>query len=238
MPDVNDQAGSPKAIARILARHFHAVFDGTSRKFAGAMSESEASSVRIGIGVSVQLVGSARMRMAGLPAVLLLAVAVTGSSASGEEQRGRFRVFDNGPGEMAALYADRPSIVADYAAAMSRYRMVAEVADFKPLAYPFLSSRSVIAKEPWTWMAPDGSVVRRLRIGLFRINAADSLGNWFTDIECVDAGWPVFECSDGRTRRMSAPDGETMIFGGVEYKRELSQPAAKDGAVPQEKEND
>jgi hypothetical protein len=202
-------------------QHFDAVFEQNEPKYAEEMSTSEASSVCIGFGASVHLVGSARMRMAGLPVVLLLAVAMTGSSASGEEQPGRFSVFDNRPGGMAALSADRPSIIADYAAAMARYRMVAEIAGFKPLAYPFLSPRNVIAKERWTWMAPDGSVARRLRIGLFRINAADNLGNWFTDIECSDAGWPVFECSDGRTRRMSAPDSETMIFGGVEYKREL-----------------
>jgi hypothetical protein len=175
--------------------------------------------------------------MAGLPVVLVLAVAMPGLGASAEDQRGRFPVFDNRPGAMANLHAGRPSIVADYAAAMTRYRTVAEVADFKPPAYPFLSPRSVIAREPWTWMARDGSVVRRLGIGLFRITAADNSGSWFTDIECAEAGWPLFECTDGRSRRMSAPDSETMVFGGVEYKRELTGPATRDGAIPQEQEN-
>jgi hypothetical protein len=29
----------------------------------------------------------------------------------------------------------------------------------------------------------------------------------------------MFLCSDGKERKMSAPDASTMVFDGVEYKR-------------------
>ena len=73
--------------------------------------------------------------------------------------------------------------------------------------------------EPWTWIAASGDSVRRVNAGMFKLSTGSYLGNWFSDIECLVVEWPTFLCSDGRKRKMPAPDAETVIFEGVEYKR-------------------
>ena len=59
----------------------------------------------------------------------------------------------------------------------------------------------------------------RLKDGTFRIFLGNYFGNWFTELDCAILEWPMIDCSDGKKRKMSAPDMTTMILDGVEYRR-------------------
>ena len=56
--------------------------------------------------------------------------------------------------------------------------------------YVMAMRRYEVPTGPWTWVGANG-----------------------------DSEWPMFLCSDGKERKMSAPDPSTMVFDGVEYKR-------------------
>lgn len=118
---------------------------------------------------------------------------------------------------MALLYSARPAVLIDYVAAMRRYEAAAG-RDEHP-ENPFQEPGELRAREPWTWTAANGDVVRRLREGVFVVWSGNYLGNWFTDVECTILEWPAFLCTNGQTWKMSAPDPDTMIFDDVEYKR-------------------
>lgn len=120
---------------------------------------------------------------------------------------------------MAALYTARPAVLVEYVAAMRRYQAAAARADVTGLAIRLEMSEGPPPNEPWTWIAASGESVRRVNAGMFKLSTGSYLGNWFSDIECIVVEWPTFRCSDSRMRKMSAPDAETVIFDGVEYKR-------------------
>jgi len=127
--------------------------------------------------------------------------------------------LDASSSNMAALYAARPAVLVEYVAAMRRYQAAAARADVSELAMRLEMSAEPPRNEPWTWIAASGDSVRRINAGMFKLSTGSYLGNWFSDIECLVVEWPTFLCSDGRKRKMSAPDAETVIFEGVEYKR-------------------
>jgi hypothetical protein len=120
---------------------------------------------------------------------------------------------------MDALYAARPAVLVEYVAAMRKYRAAAARDDVSGLAMRLEMNAEPPRNEPWTWIAASGDSVRRVKAGMFKLSTGSYLGNWFSDIECLVVKWPTFLCSDGRKRKMSAPDAETVIFEGVEYRR-------------------
>ncbi|XCG52153.1 hypothetical protein ABVK50_32165 (plasmid) [Mesorhizobium sp. WSM2240] len=120
---------------------------------------------------------------------------------------------------MAALYAARPAILVKYVAAMRRYQAAAARSDVSGPATTLEMSAEPPRNEPWTWIAASGDSVRRVEASMFKLSTGSYLGNWFFDIECLVVDWPTFLCSDDRKRKMSAPDPETVIFDGIEYKR-------------------
>lgn len=70
----------------------------------------------------------------------------------------------------------------------------------------------------WTW-GNGSELVQRLAQNLFRLTGNDCLSHFCKQVSCIEVAWPVFQCSDDRRRKMSAPDAETVVFGGVTYKR-------------------
>ena len=104
----------------------------------------------------------------------------------------------SGKSDIVTLYADRQAVVVDYVMAMRRYE---------------------VPTGPWTWVGANGDSVRRIGNDVFRVFLGNYAGNWFTELECIALEWPMFLCSDGKERKMSAPDPSTMVFDGVEYKR-------------------
>lgn len=83
---------------------------------------------------------------------------------------------------------------------------------------------------PFMWVADDGSSIRRMGDGVFRLTVASPHRDWFSLIHCHAAGWPMFYCSDGRERQMAAPDLATTIFDDVTYRRVLPQQNAVSSA--------
>ncbi|MGN6548784.1 MAG: hypothetical protein ACTHJ3_02665 [Pararhizobium sp.] len=115
-----------------------------------------------------------------------------------------------------ALFGDTHQTAA-YETAMTRYEV-----DLANRLKPVQSAVFLIPQaqsEVWTWFSGDGGAVRRTGRGTFRITIGNCLRNFCSLVDCQDAGWPLFQCSDGATRRMSAPDGETVVFGEVTYRR-------------------
>jgi len=71
----------------------------------------------------------------------------------------------------------------------------------------------------WTWLAEDGGVIRRLDDGRFAVTNGDCVSSLCLELFCFNAGWPMFACDDGSTRKMSAPDFSTVIFDGITFSR-------------------
>lgn len=109
---------------------------------------------------------------------------------------------------------DRPPLPAAYAVAMWRYRAATAGS---AQGYPLVGGSA--SRDPWTWTSVDGSVLYRLAPGSFRVTLSTAAGSLYIDIDCHDAGWPLFMCSDGRERQMKAPDFSTVIFDNIEFRR-------------------
>jgi hypothetical protein len=112
------------------------------------------------------------------------------------------------------------AVVVRYAAAMKEQRTVNAAGN---LTRRFKSRDASLEGDPWIWLAATGGFVRRKDNRTFQVVQGNSLGNWFTEFECGMHEWPVFLCTDGVHRTMSAPDNRTMVFDGVEYKRFLQR---------------
>ncbi|PWK64921.1 hypothetical protein [Aminobacter sp. AP02] len=162
-------------------------------------------------------------RLATLVAIIVVSLAAS-PAAGVEASRGRTLLTDPHQHNLATLYQRWPNTAADYVTAMMRYRDAAEYEELPPKVYPFIMSYGRPLGGPWTWTAPNGSHVRRLRDGSLRISMTDQLGNWFVDILCTDTGWPVFSCSDGIERVAAAPIPQVLVIDGVEFSRTLPPP--------------
>jgi hypothetical protein len=161
------------------------------------------------------------VRRASIAAILVLATL----PAWAESLIEKWKTFDprsiaSDNSNMATLHADQRAVVA-YVAAMRRYQTAAGQTNPERYASSFLSTDRPMASAPWTWTASDGDTVRRMENGAFRVFLGNYLGNWFTEFDCAILEWPIFRCSDGKERKMSAPDPTTMILDGVEYRRFL-----------------
>jgi hypothetical protein len=117
----------------------------------------------------------------------------------------------------STAFFDHSPVVIGYSAAMSHYRtLLSERATSYGLAGSFIAP----GPNRWTWRAADGSTVRRVDEGVFRLTIGDCLSSLCIAIDCHDSGWPQFECRDGLTRKMAAPDFSTLIFEGATYRRD------------------
>jgi hypothetical protein len=122
---------------------------------------------------------------------------------------------------MTTFYPGDSDIVTAYATGMARYRLAlsARVGD----------SNLAIALEPRllraefrarTWRAADGSLLQGFAgNGGFRLTVGNCLARMCAASECSDAGWPIYMCSDGRSRKMVVSDFTTATFGGIAYRR-------------------
>ncbi|WP_246691106.1 MULTISPECIES: hypothetical protein [unclassified Mesorhizobium] len=128
-------------------------------------------------------------------------------------------VLDNT--SIASAYSVGSDLVTAYTSGMARSRLaLAGSADRNSLAVPL---------EPWllraefrarTWRAADGSLLQGFAgTGGFRVTVGNCLARFCSASECSDAGWPLYSCSDGRKRKMSATDFVTARFDGVSYRR-------------------
>lgn len=158
-----------------------------------------------------------------LSTVVLVIIATFAATiaAQGAENRGRSLLRDPHQQGVAALYADRPVVAADYVTAMMRYRTAAQHENLPPRVYPFFMVERPPFGGPWTWTAANGSHVRRLHDGTLQLSLTDQLGNWFVEVLCYDAGWPVFSCTDGIDRTGAAPDARRLVIDGVDFRRKL-----------------
>lgn len=128
-----------------------------------------------------------------------------------------------GLGPSSALFAPLPEGAYDqapsgraYETAMTRYEVLLDQRTSGDEVAVFFIP--VLEDQVWTWQTDDGAV-RRLARGLFRISFGSCLSGFCAEIDCRDAGWPTFECSDGQPRDMAAPDASTVTFGDVTYTR-------------------
>lgn len=163
----------------------------------------------------------------------IVAVTAVSTAASGEERRGR--VLLNTPRQqgITALYARWPGAAISYPTAMTRYRHAVERENLPPRTYPFVLTAQPPYGGPWTWTALNGSHVRRMADGAMHLSLTELLGNWFVEIDCRDAGWPIFSCNDGIERIAAAPRPETLVIDGVEFSRVLpSEPPAPAATEP------
>ena len=131
-------------------------------------------------------------------------------------------------GDMTTVYPGDSDIVTAYAMEMARYRLAlsARVGD----------SNLAIALEPRhlraefrarTWRAVDGSLLQGFTgNGGFRLTVGNCLARMCAASECSDAGWPIYKCSDGRSRKMVASDFTTATFDNVSYRRLSAAPSA------------
>lgn len=126
---------------------------------------------------------------------------------------------DPEPFGMAALYVDRPDLAAHHNLAMLQYRWTGENG-FPRGGYPLLQEDQPFAM-PWLWADEEGTALRRLESGIFRLASSSPRHDLFYEIECYGFEWPVFSCTDGQERTMSAPELTLIIFGGKEYRRIL-----------------
>jgi hypothetical protein len=127
---------------------------------------------------------------------------------------------------MTTAYPGESDIVTAYATGMARYRLA--------LAARVGDSDLAIAIEPRllrpefrarTWRAADGSLLQGFAgSGGFRLTVGNCLARMCAASECSDAGWPIYTCGDGRSRKMAVTDS-TAIFDGVSYRRLSAAPS-------------
>lgn len=120
---------------------------------------------------------------------------------------------------IARLYAGREVIIAQYTLGMRRLKAAGERGAGQPIAIAFLPREGLPTLEPFTWVAANGDMVRRVGDGLFILSAGNQLGNWYTDVTCRVTTWPTLFCTDTRERTISAPDLETLTLDGIPFKR-------------------
>lgn len=154
-----------------------------------------------------------------------LAMSIAAFAASptmaGTSASGRSLLLDPHQQGLAALYARSPAVAADYVTAMMRYRTAADIEQLPPQLYPFIMLGGPPLGGPWTWTAANGSHVRRLDNGQLHLSLTSRLGNFFAEIDCLNASWPLFVCSDGIKRVAAAPAPQLLVIDGMAFARIL-----------------
>lgn len=113
------------------------------------------------------------------------------------------------------------SMSAPFVAAMTRARLAWHVRGGKLLGQPIERDGSLPSRLPFYWESETGSSIQRMPDGSFRLEEWSATAGWAQAIECFPAGWPNYDCSDGSPRAMSAPDLNTLNFGGETFRRLL-----------------
>ena len=122
-------------------------------------------------------------------------------------------------------YSSMPDIVTVFASEMERYRrQLTDRGDGANLASVLTPTRLSDEFREWTWRSPDGSLLQSFAGRDLQLTKGNCLSRLCSAIECSSAGWPAFQCSDGRRREMLVTDFKTMVFGNISYGR-LSEPA-------------
>lgn len=111
-----------------------------------------------------------------------------------------------------------------FGAAMTRARLHWLVHGAKPVSIALDTIETGPSTIPFFWEAQDGSTIRRMPGGSFRMEVWSATTNWTSFVACEPAGWPAYLCSDGAMHEMSAPDLSTVIFGGRTFARTLPAP--------------
>lgn len=117
-------------------------------------------------------------------------------------------------------YSSRLDVVTVFATEMERYRqeLIAR-GDGASLATMLTPTNLSDEFRQWTWRAADGSLLRSIAGRGLWLTGGDCLARLCAARNCIDAGWPVFTCSDGHTRTMVVNDFQTIIFDDVPYAR-------------------
>jgi hypothetical protein len=116
---------------------------------------------------------------------------------------------------------ERVSMSAPFVAAMNRTRIAWQVRGGKPLGQPIERDGSLPSRLPFYWESETGSSIQRMQDGSFRLEDWSGTVGLARAIACFPAGWPNYDCSDGLPRAMSAPDLNTLNFGGQTFRRLL-----------------
>jgi len=149
---------------------------------------------------------------------LVALVALVGPTDAGERSA---HLFDHSA--LAAAYTDESDLVTAYATGMARYRLQL-MARTASLSLPLEPSALRPEFRQRTWRSADGSLLQGFAgKGGFRLTVGNCLARICAAIECSEAGWPVYACSDGRKRKMSVKSFVTATFDGISYQR-LSAP--------------
>lgn len=121
------------------------------------------------------------------------------------------------------LHPDRQSasMSAPFVAAMTRTRLAWHVLGGKLLGQPIERDDALPSRLPFYWESETGSSIQRMQDGSFRLEEWSAKARWAQTIICFPAGWPNYDCSDGLPRTMSAPDLNTVNFGGQTFRRLL-----------------
>jgi hypothetical protein len=130
---------------------------------------------------------------------------------------------------MTIKYSSKPDMVTVFASEMERYRQqLADRGDRASLASVLAPTRLSDEFREWTWRSLDGSLLQRFAGRDLHLTKGNCLSRLCSAIECISAGWPAFQCSDGRRREMLVTDFKTIVFGNISYGR-LSEPALAGG---------
>jgi hypothetical protein len=122
---------------------------------------------------------------------------------------------------------DQRTVPAEYASAMTWYRVTLSGGYPQPLIATAPWSYSDQLPEPlhWAWIADNGDVITRAGKGLYRLSFANSHNNWFQEVDCRLMAWPegdseaAMTCSDGKQRAMQVPGDGIVLVDDIQYVR-------------------
>lgn len=126
--------------------------------------------------------------------------------------------------------SQKPGVPAEYASAMTWYRMALAKGYQPPLVASSLTYGDKLP-EPlqFAWSAPNGDLVARTGKGSFLLSFEDNDKNWFRELNCMMVQWPggdaqaVMNCEDGTQRTMLIPEEGGVVIGDKQYRRAFQQ---------------
>ncbi len=126
----------------------------------------------------------------------------------------------------SAADASGASLPAEYAAAMTWYRMALSSGFQVPVvASPWLHGDDLPPPLRWSWQTEKGELISRTGRGAFRLSFAGITANWFRELNCRMVVWPggdlqaKIDCEDGTQRTLLIPEEGGLVLDGVQYQR-------------------
>lgn len=126
----------------------------------------------------------------------------------------------------SAVDASATSVPAEYATAMTWYRMAMAGGFQVPVvASPWLHGDDLPDPLRWSWQNENGDLISRVGRGAFRLSFEDNTANWFRDLNCQMVVWPggdlqaKIACEDGTQRTLLIPEEGGLVLDGVPYRR-------------------